>query len=43
MQQFLIEAAPGKATEYLEQEVLEELSEEYEEILGDGRWEDPLA
>jgi hypothetical protein len=33
MQQFLIEAAPGKATEYLEQEVLEELSEEYEEIL----------
>ncbi len=33
MQQFLIEAAPGKATEYLEQEVLEELSEEYENIL----------
>ena len=33
MQQFLIEAAPGKAMEYLEQEVLEELSEEYEEIL----------
>ena len=25
MQQFLIEAAPGKATEYLEQEVLEEI------------------
>lgn len=33
MQQFLIEAAPGKATEYLEQEVLEELSEEYRDIL----------
>ena len=33
MQQFLIEAAPGKATEYLEQEVLEELAEEYGEIL----------
>ena len=33
MQQFLIEAVPGKATEYLEQEVLEELSEEFGEIL----------
>ena len=33
MQQFLIEAAPGKVTEYLEQEVLEELNEEYENIL----------
>ena len=33
MQQFLIEAAPGKATEYLEQEVLEELAEEYKDIL----------
>lgn len=33
MQQFLIEAAPGKVTEYLEQEVLEELKEEYGDIL----------
>lgn len=33
MQQFLIEAGSGKVTEYLEQEVLEELHEEYEEIL----------
>lgn len=33
MQQFLIEADSGKVTEYLEQEVLEELHEEYEEIL----------
>ncbi len=33
MQQFLIEAADGKVTEYLEQEVLEELHEEYHEIL----------
>lgn len=33
MQQFLIEAAPGKVTEYLEQEVLEELNEEYGDIL----------
>ena len=33
MQQFLIEAAPGKVTEYLEQEVVEELAEEYGEIL----------
>ncbi|HBA48689.1 MAG TPA: AAA family ATPase [Lachnospiraceae bacterium] len=33
MQQFLIEAAPGKVTEYLEQEVLEELTREYGEIL----------
>ena len=32
MQQFLIEAAPGKMIEYLEQEVLEELKEEYREI-----------
>ena len=32
MQQFLIEAAPGKVTEYLEQEVLEELNEEYGKI-----------
>lgn len=36
MQQFLIEAAPGKATEYLEQEVLEELKEEYGKFL-EGR------
>lgn len=33
MQQFLTEAAPGKVTEYLEQEVLEELAEEYGDIL----------
>ena len=33
MQQFLIEAASGKATEYLEQKVLEELNEEYGDIL----------
>ena len=33
MQQFLIEAAPGKVTEYLEKEVLEELNEEYGDIL----------
>ena len=33
MQQFLIEADPGKVTEYLEQEVLEELQEEFAEIL----------
>ena len=33
MQQFLIEAASGKVTEYLEQEVVEELAEEYGEIL----------
>ncbi|MDE7188074.1 MAG: ATP-binding protein [Lachnospiraceae bacterium] len=33
MQQFLIEAVPGKVTEYLEQEVLEELKEEYGGIL----------
>ena len=33
MQQFLIEADAGKETEYLEQEVLEELREEYGEIL----------
>ncbi len=33
MQQFLIEAASGKVMEYLEQEVLEELNEEYGEIL----------
>lgn len=33
MQQFLIEAEAGKVTEYLEQEVLEELQEEYGEIL----------
>ncbi|MDE5717532.1 MAG: AAA family ATPase [Lachnospiraceae bacterium] len=33
MQQFLIEAETGKVTEYLEQEVLEELREEYGEIL----------
>ena len=36
MQQFLIEAVPGKVTEYLEQEVLEELKEEYGEFL-EGR------
>lgn len=33
MQQFLIEAPPGRVTEYLEQEVLEELNEEYGDIL----------
>ena len=33
MQQFLIEAASGKVTEYLEQEVLEELNEEYGTVL----------
>lgn len=33
MQQFLIKAKDGKVTEYLEQEVLEELREEYGEIL----------
>ena len=33
IQQFLIEADPGKMTEYLEQEVLEELREEYGEFL----------
>lgn len=33
MQQFLIEAEAGKVTEYLEQEALEELREEYGEIL----------
>ena len=33
MQQFLIEAKNGKATEYLEEEVLEEIREEYGEFL----------
>ena len=33
MQQFLIEAASGKVTEYLEQEVLEELNEAYGTVL----------
>ena len=33
MQQFLIEAASGKVIEYLEQEVLEELNEEYGTVL----------
>ena len=33
MQQFLSEGAPGEMTDYLEQEVLDELNEEYEEIL----------
>lgn len=33
MQQFLIEAPEGKTTEYLEQEVIEELAEEYGEFL----------
>ncbi len=33
MQQFLIEAASGKVTEYLEQEVLEELNETYGTVL----------
>ena len=33
MQQFLIEAEAGKVTEYLEQEVTDELGEEYAEIL----------
>lgn len=32
VQQFLIEAAPGKVTEYLEQEVLRELRKEYGEM-----------
>ena len=41
MQQFLIEAEPGKVTEYLEQEVVEELAEEYGEIL--QRWGMGLA
>lgn len=34
MQQFLSEAVPGKVTDYLSQEVIEELNDEYEEILG---------
>ena len=33
MQQFLIEALPGKVTEYLEREVLEELNGKYGEVL----------
>lgn len=33
MQQFLIEAEQGKVTEYLEQEVTEELADEYGEVL----------
>ena len=33
MQQFLIEAVSGKVTEYLEQEVLEELNETYGDVL----------
>lgn len=33
MQQFLIEAADGRVTEYLEQEVMEELYEEYGDVL----------
>lgn len=33
MQQFLIEAADGRVTEYLEQEVMEELNEEYGDVL----------
>lgn len=33
MQRFLSEAEPGKVTEYLEQEVLEELQDEYGEFL----------
>lgn len=33
MQQFLSEAQPGKVTDYLEQEVLEEIREEYGEFL----------
>ncbi len=33
MQQFLIESYSGKVTEYLEEEVLEELYEEYGEFL----------
>lgn len=33
IQQFLIEASSGKVTEYLEQEVLEELNEEYGTVL----------
>lgn len=32
MQHFLIEAEQGKVTEYLEQEVTEELAEEYGEV-----------
>ncbi len=35
MQQFLIEAEPGKVTEYLEQEVCQELRDEYGGILGE--------
>lgn len=34
MQQFLIESAPGKVTEYLEKEVLEELTTAQERITG---------
>ncbi|MCM1099174.1 MAG: AAA family ATPase, partial [Ruminococcus flavefaciens] len=37
MQQFLIEADSGRVTEYLEQEALEELREEYGEILKDKK------
>jgi len=33
MQQFLIEAPAGKVTEYLQQEVLEELKDEYGEVI----------
>ncbi len=33
MQQFLIEAEPGKTTEYLEKEVVDELKKEYRELL----------
>ncbi len=33
MQQFLIEAAPGKVTEYLTEEVMRELKKEYGELL----------
>ncbi len=35
MQQFLIEAEPGKTTEYLENRVLRDLREEYGEVLKD--------
>ena len=35
MQQFLIEAEPGKVTDYLEQEVLKELQKEYKYFVGE--------
>ncbi len=38
MQQFLIEAKPGEVTDYLEQEVVEELRREYGGVLGGRDW-----